>query len=46
MSESTFYHMISFVQRIDGYVGSGSNRIEKPKGLPPGIEAIQLSLDI
>ena len=46
MSESTFYHMISVVQRIDGYVGSGSNRIEKPKGLPPGIEAIQVSRDI
>ena len=46
MSEPTFYRMVEFMQGIDGFVGKGSNRIEKPKCDPPDIveDPMQLKL--
>lgn len=31
MSEATFYRMVEYIASIDGYIGYGRNRIEKPK---------------
>jgi hypothetical protein len=31
MCESTFYRLIGIAIGIDGYLGNGSNRIQRPK---------------
>ena len=46
MSESSFYHMMSFMQHLDGFVGKGARRVEKKRALPKGVEPVQLDLDL
>jgi len=45
MSEVTFYRLIDYAIGIDGYVGNGSNRVQRPKKYQePAEESKQLSL--
>lgn len=45
MSESTFYHMLSYIQGVDGYVGIGINRVEKRKSVDVDSSSVQLELE-
>ena len=44
MSEPTFYRYMRYAIGVDGYIGNGSNRVEREKKPVPAVVTNQLSL--